>query len=90
MTTTLMAADTVNHLFLAWNPVSQNIFNSDYNTTGALYVYDENGNLLKTITGWSFADLGDLNDSAQNYLQANGHSRKAFLMKGGQLAVIDY
>lgn len=90
MSTTMIAADNVNHLFLAWNPNSQNIFNYDYNATGALYVYDENGTLLKTINGYAWADLTTLDDNTLNYLQVNGHTRKAYLMLGGQLAIIDY
>lgn len=89
-----IAADPVNHLFLAYSALGPGVANGDYNATGALYVYDEQGNLLKTITGWAWASdpylVSDVTNNSANFLQVNGVTRKAYLMTPGQLAVIDY
>jgi hypothetical protein len=89
-----IAADPVNHLFLAYSALGPGVADGDYNATGALYVYDEQGNLLKTITGWAWASdpylISDVSNNSANFLQVNGVTRKAYLMTPGQLAVIDY
>lgn len=85
-----IAADPVNHLFLVYAQWGPGIDTADFNATSPLYVFDESGNCLKTITGWAFMSHGDISDNAAQYLQVNGNTRTAYLMDGSQLAIIHY
>jgi hypothetical protein len=86
----LIAADPVNHLFLAYAIWGPGIEAADFNATSPIYVFNESGNLVKTITGWAWATPGDVIDTAHAYLQVNGNTRKAYLMMGQEIGVINY
>lgn len=85
-----IAADPVNHLFLVYVPFGNGVFSYDYNTTSPLYVFDETGNVVKTISGWAHMSFGDVADTSANFLQVNGSTRTAYLLAGSQLALINY
>jgi hypothetical protein len=85
-----IAADKVNHLFLVTVKYSPSVFDLDYNSSSAMYVFDEHGTYLKTVTGINSSSSPVVTWNLANYLQADGNARKAYLVTGSQLQVIDY
>lgn len=84
-----IAADRVNHLFLVAVKLPANVLSYDYNSTPSLYVYDERGNYIKTVTGLNLPTSGFVWNFT-SYLQADGNARKAYLANGSQLQILDY
>lgn len=85
-----IAADKVNHLFLVTVKYTPSVYDLDYNASSAMYVFDEHGTYLKTVSGINSSSSPVVTWNLANFLQANGNARKAYLVTGSQLQVIDY
>jgi len=55
-----------------------------------VYVYDYRGNYLKTVRGAYLGVLAPTTWNFATYLQADGNARKAYLVNGTQLQILDY
>lgn len=84
-----IAADRVNHLFLVAVKFTASILNYDFNATPSIFVLDEHGNYVKTVSGLSIPD-SLFTWNYQNYMQADGNARKVYVANGSQLQVLDY
>lgn len=85
-----IAADPVNHLFLVESGQNISIANGDFNATPVIYVVDENGTLVKTLTGIGAISHAMFSENLQQGLQVNGHTRTAYLLTTDELQIFKY
>jgi hypothetical protein len=86
-----MAIDPVNHLLLVSQVVPADLFSLNYNALMQVHVYDESGNLIKTMEQFQLAGSRDFGNDRE-FLQVNPNTRTGYVATGfgNEIAIFKY